>query len=421
MAGTTDRNNQASRVVGHDNVVVQIHGDGNTVVAGVPSLHLTTYQSGRSTPPSTELQLLEAYRRTIDLVGRDTVMTELAGWLHDDRPIAIRTISGRAGSGKTRLALDLIASLPAGEEDDAWHAGFIKGREMQRLVDQQSLSTWGWQRPTLVVVDYAAAALDPLWTWITDLADHPRRDLPPLRLILIEREAETGGGWLQTLRSFSSSDTPAADLFRPLQPLQLERLEGPEAQRSILEQTATAAADLLRVTPPVLPPPDDATFTERLARPGWSEPLPLMMATLLATARQLPLLDTLAMSRPDLALELAERELARVARYADDGPFGSTASFLGHMAACSTLAGGLSRQEAVAVVERECDALRRTHPNGPAALADQAALALPRPDGGTAPVLPDLIGEALVLRVLSAKNAEADGSATCLRLLEGHE
>ena len=83
----------------------------------------------------------------------------------------------------------------------------------------------GWQKPTLIVVDYAGALLKPIWSWLHELADHPiRKDGPPLRLLLLEREADLQTGWLRSLRDASSSASGVQCLFDPLEPMRLAAL-----------------------------------------------------------------------------------------------------------------------------------------------------------------------------------------------------
>src|SRR4051812_49322 len=49
-----------------------------------------------------ERELLLTELRAIELVGRDEELAALEAWLNSPRSIAVRCITGRAGSGKTR-------------------------------------------------------------------------------------------------------------------------------------------------------------------------------------------------------------------------------------------------------------------------------------------------------------------------------
>ncbi|MFH1485068.1 MAG: hypothetical protein ABIH46_03270, partial [Chloroflexota bacterium] len=74
-------------------------------VRRLSDLGLTWYEERRLEGDLTDTQILSAYAMSIDLVGRDREMEELKGWLDTDVPTSIHVRVGRAGSGKTRLAL----------------------------------------------------------------------------------------------------------------------------------------------------------------------------------------------------------------------------------------------------------------------------------------------------------------------------
>ena len=186
---------QRANVWGNQNIIVQAEGNNIRVnVRGLP--HLTLAPPGAKvarTPIKTDFDLLLAQHRAIPLIGRDDALESLREWLNSDRDISVRTVSGQAGCGKTRLAIELTIEVA-----DDWDAGFVDDGEMRRFSAQQSLATWSWQRPTLVVVDYAAALLDPLMSWLKELASRAiEQDAPSLRLLLLERQAASDSGWLR--------------------------------------------------------------------------------------------------------------------------------------------------------------------------------------------------------------------------------
>jgi hypothetical protein len=84
-----------------------------------------------------------------------------------------------------------------------------------------------------------------------------------------------------------------------------------------------------------------------------------------------------------------------------------------HMAACATLSGGLARDELRQAAKAESGAIGRQHPGGWAVLADAVAGAL---GAGPAarPVEPDIVGEALLLRVWGGAEV-LEGSGAVLR------
>jgi len=123
-------------------------------------------------PIRNELELLTPDRRATDLVGREQDLEDLWTWLHSKRPISIRTITGRAGAGKTRIAIELIDRLEV-KEPGTWHAGFLSGEELRRFAQLQNLSAWKWPEPALLVLDYAGAHTEPLRHWLKELNLNP--------------------------------------------------------------------------------------------------------------------------------------------------------------------------------------------------------------------------------------------------------
>ena len=195
---------QKATATGSGHVIVQIQGDGNSVIAGLPHLVLSR-QAGlarrihmdRESGKASEIDVLRASTRAIPRVGRDREMSDLREWLDSVSPISIRVMTGAAGHGKSRLAIELIDEVaPCG-----WHSGFLTRAEMKRFYRQYNISDWGWHRPVLVVVDYAAASAGDLNAWLMELAtssvweDAGSGRIPPLRVLLLERHAQPGCGW----------------------------------------------------------------------------------------------------------------------------------------------------------------------------------------------------------------------------------
>jgi hypothetical protein len=90
---------------GSRNVFIQNAGNGVSIVAGLPWLEIVPAEArAQLAPRSSELDLLNPHLRAIELTGREQDMKSLWEWVHSNRPIAVRTLIGRAGAGKTRLA-----------------------------------------------------------------------------------------------------------------------------------------------------------------------------------------------------------------------------------------------------------------------------------------------------------------------------
>ncbi len=113
------------------------------------------------------------------------------------------------------------------------------------------------------------------------------------------------------------------------------------------------------------------------------------------------LADLLSLSNVDLAMELAQRELARIGKFAD----GETKQLLKHLAAYVTLCEGLGYAELMVVVKEEKELLGFDGAAGRRAMVDLLQQVLPTTGEGAAPVRPDMIGEALTILALDNQSA----------------
>ena len=66
--------------------------------------------------------------RVLPLFGREPELAALRRWQQSARPIAVQTLVGRAGTGKTRLAAEFIAQAAA-LDPGLWDAGFVGGSD----------------------------------------------------------------------------------------------------------------------------------------------------------------------------------------------------------------------------------------------------------------------------------------------------
>ena len=378
---------QEASNVGDGNTIVQIVGDGNTVTAGRPHLRLTRYVARRQIRQ--DLDRLSPYTRSTPLLGREAELASLHAYLSDPRPLLARVLVGGGGSGKTRLALELCEQASA----TGWDTGFVARAELRRFFDQQNLSAWGWRKPTLIVVDYAAEHAQLLGQWLDELVDRAAPPIQPLRMLLLERSASTDTGWWTTV--FASGGWGAASkrhLLDPAEPVPIRALAHADERLALLR----AMLDQASPGNPLSVPLDDVAFRARLMQLTWGgDPLYLMMAALAMV--RVGHAKALTLGRTDLADELARREGDRLQQLARAGSLDPV--LVQHLAACVTLAQGMSREEFEAYAASEKVAIHRPGGGDAAALADLLQQALSRPNG-IAPVLPDLIGEALILRTL---------------------
>lgn len=421
-------------------VVQNIHqqGSGNVAVtARQSSVNITIGSRAKLTlvrrhasggRPRSELDLLRAEVAAVPLVGREKELGELEAWLEKDEPVSVHAIVGGAGSGKTRLALELCRRA----EDRGWQAGFVSADEIERFAEHEPIDAWDRDGPALVVVDYAARSARSLNRVLRGLVGRPQAH--KVRFLVLERHAEREGGWWAELRRIEgSSEDAVLDWFTGTVPRQLASLREPAERQAILEGTLQALSRYsLRKNVPELPPPgSDPAFERALAEPGADRaPLFLVMAALFTA--EAGLATALALGRLDLALWLAIRERDRLAALAKHR--GVDPEFLPHLVARITLSRGLSRDALDAVIREEREALgieegavlERVH----RALTD----ALPvRRDGGAESLgflEPDLLGETFCLLVLTrpgfdaaaqrrlvARCAEADLRATAQQLV----
>jgi tetratricopeptide (TPR) repeat protein len=376
--------------------VVQKVGDGYEPVPGYAHLTLTRFLNARVSPDKTvgldeAGELLSPYAASVPLIGRESTLSDLWTWMQSGRPISVRVLTAKAGTGKTRLAIHLCdAAAQAG-----WYAGFLRESELVRFRNLQNTSTWGWSRPTLIVVDYAASLTNLLRDWLVELADQSGRYVHPLRLILLERHADPRGGWW---REVFGSGAWKDDMLQSL----LDPRSGPYTLSPLIDSEqrhAVLISMLERTGSPIRPPllGTSREFERRLADITWGgEPLFLLMAGLVAARAGFG--EVLSLSATDLAFRIASHEVYRINEIARVRRIPEV--LLAHLAAYVTLCQGMTRKEAEELVENEAIALGCRVDGGPLGVVDALMAALPDEQGGIAPVLPDVIGEAVILNVL---------------------
>jgi hypothetical protein len=117
----------------------------------------------------------------IPFLGREAALRTLNRFLTTERkhPFSWWLVMGGAGAGKTRLARELCLRT----RRRGWRAGFLPS---SFVADVAGLDAWCPRIPTLIVADYVMKRIEEIRKLAARLA---RRDgLPPLRLLLLERE-----------------------------------------------------------------------------------------------------------------------------------------------------------------------------------------------------------------------------------------
>lgn len=376
---------------GSHNIIVQAAGDSIQVQVGLPWLELIPVSSRMRGRPRRDIEILDPAFQAVPLVGREQDIQFLLDWLGSEPKIAVTALVGAGGSGKTRLALELLQRLP-----NDWQGGFLTAEEAARFIAAKNLSRWSWQKSTLIVVDYAALLADTLSKWLRELADHAPTS-HALRILLLERHADPEAGWYHDLADGTWLGGAVRELFSPAQPRRVMPLDQAVQRREVLSAGLRVARELSNTdkTNVSLPEPGvDAWFDQRLADSQWADPLLLLMAAVIAASDGLN--RALKLSRLDLAKRLAERERDRVKKSVEDR---SAKDLLAHLYACVTLCGGLSLEDAGTVADGEFAALRKLYPGGTGQAVDDLARLLGARDWLPA-LTPDLLGEALLLVTL---------------------
>jgi tetratricopeptide (TPR) repeat protein len=390
---------QSASVPGNDNIVVQAIGSGvNVTIGSTPHLRLTRYvnRTRLETQRDSEAAWLSPYRAdVVPLIGRENDKAALKAWLDKQAPVSVRVVVGAGGRGKTRLALELAREVA----DEGWLAGFATFTNFDRFRRQNGVEDWRWDKPVLIIIDYAASRADALRSWIGELVDASFEGRPKLRLLLLERQANFEIGWHATVfgRARDSRTLAANALLDPEEPFELPPLANDRDFRRQL-----FGALLKRSSAPLEVPAKgiDGEFDRLLGDEKWAgDPLYLMMAGLAAAKAGVK--GALALSRADLALNLGSNELERIGRIAAargvDEKHEFPGAFARHMAAIATLLQGMTLAEARTLAASEKVAL-----DSPAALdATLSAIrdALPSSDAidGVGPIQPDVIGEGAIL------------------------
>jgi hypothetical protein len=226
---------QSANVFGNDNIVVQASGSGvNVNIGPQPYLRLTRYvnQTKLEIKRDSETAWLSAYRTdVVPLIGRDAPLADLRAWLDTDAPVSVRVLVGAGGRGKTRLALEIAREVA----EEGWLAGFAPAENFDRFRRQNGVEDWRWDKPVLVVIDYAASRAEKLRAWIRELVDASFDGRPKLRLLLLERQANRTIGWHATVFGIrdDSKSRAANALLDPEEPVELPALDGLEFRRQV--------------------------------------------------------------------------------------------------------------------------------------------------------------------------------------------
>jgi hypothetical protein len=364
---------QNATTTGNNNNTIQIVGDNNRIrFSSATTLYLTPVKRPGELQVKSEINILDPDFQAVPLLGRDADLQFLTDWLQGGG-IKVMALVGEGGSGKTRLAIELLNSL-----DDSRQGGFLGVTEAARFPFHQNLSTWSWPKDTLVVVDYAATLRTTLSTWLLQLAESKAEKY--LRILLLERYANAKSGWFSSLTDGLNSSKGARDLLDPIQPIHISPIVSLEHRRSVLasglqvlstlkEGRAEAANPVRRELPELSEAP---WFVRKLSLSQWADPLLLLMAAIICHASGVhdaldvsqvaavegfahEVEDALSMSRVEVAKKVATREASRLMRFARNE---TEKRILVHLYACVILCGELDPEQATHVAKSEFEALQ---------------------------------------------------------------
>ncbi|HAT50842.1 MAG TPA: hypothetical protein DCS88_10970, partial [Alphaproteobacteria bacterium] len=400
---TTDQS-----IVGDNIIFGGIHGSFNqttTHIYGVSHASLKLTLPLRRDPKTlNETQRLVARNQWLTFQGQNTLFADFHNWMENDDPISVRVLHGPGGRGKTRFAIQLCHKVVEASAN-RWSAGLASHDALSLfLAGGRVLGCW-WEKPTLVVIDYAASVSDDLKNLLNLILHCRSNDLPRLRILLLERHADIHHGWVKDLFRHSldmehESDALLVDtgvIGLPDMTLE-ERL-------AIFEETLKISQNIV-----IAEGERDILRTQMGQVPWASEPLYLAMAGQLAA--DMGATAVLSLSQGRVALERSEREGARIQQFADPQNKDQRI-LLPHLAAYATLCSGFSQDELrQQVALDETTAIGRTGAGSPAQLADLLCAAMPGNQNMAAPVEPDIIGNGLMLHFLGCGNAKiSEGAA----------
>ncbi len=117
------------------------------------------------------------YQFPKNFLGRDTELKRLEEFInYPSKKLLWWIISGKAGTGKSRLALELCISL----KKQGWYAGFLRDVRLLHKWQQPS-------KPTLIILDYTYDNAEKLGKHILNIFDKHENWKYPVRILFLTR------------------------------------------------------------------------------------------------------------------------------------------------------------------------------------------------------------------------------------------
>jgi tetratricopeptide (TPR) repeat protein len=301
----------------------------------------------------------------VPLCGRDADLAALEEFLATPASFGWWLVAGPGGLGKSRLALELCL-----RQGMVWRAGFLPSD-----YTAEHFRSWQPNQPTLIVIDYVMSRAEAIGQLCRTLYLRRKELTFPVRLLLLEREAQ--GDWLDRMHGGRGSDRATLLAARYAEPHILKPLSPDDLWRTITSMLDDASR----------PHPDKRATLALLSQMD-PEGRPLF-AALLADALAAGA-SPWQWNRMVLLKSVLEREEANWWKTADITDADK------ELLAIATLCGGLRRDEKhpqeIAVRLAEFSPQRYRAMTG-----ENAAERL-------TPLQPDIIGELFVLESLSPAN-----------------
>ncbi|MGW2217548.1 hypothetical protein ACWCSD_21380 [Nonomuraea sp. NPDC001684] len=175
-------------------------GDGRVVLSG---LLLPAREPLPSDCP--DWRLLLPRHAVVPYSGRDGQLAALRAWAGEPAALSVAVVTGRSGTGRTRLAGELCEEL----REAGWDAGFLALDAALAALSGRAAVSLEAVRPSLVVVESPEPSAPLVGELVRRLAKHGHN--PRVRVLLLAREpgeAEwwrrldtAAGGWLRRLNT----------------------------------------------------------------------------------------------------------------------------------------------------------------------------------------------------------------------------
>lgn len=343
-----------------------------------PSIVNMPLSSWKASAVVTDSQLLRAEEALVPFDhARQPDLDKLDLWLDDAQyPQAIRLVTGAGGLGKTRLALQLCQQ----RNSAGWHAGLLDSSLSLKDINV------GWQvlkalnQPLLIVIDYAETRQHDLIVLLKAVLQNPLAH--PVRVLLLARD---GGEWWDNLPAKDKTCEPLLSSYATSGPYHIPFLhtEIQDRQRAYQAAMQAFAQALNGVVPDVMPD---------LSAEHFGRPLYLQMAALLALRGE----------RPNSAQGLTRALLNHERRYwhglLHESSIPEPERYAEQLLAIATLAGGFATAKDARSYWDQVDK-EVLSPAQFNQLFDTLKPLYPSKQGLQA-VRPDLLGEALVAKIL---------------------